>query len=59
MELKPCPFCGNPVETLERLDFSHKFGIIVFRCKGCGLEAIFENEDGNKGSPLSLWNSRI
>jgi hypothetical protein len=36
-EVKPCPFCGEPVEW----DRAYYSLIIVFRCHACGAVTLF------------------
>lgn len=53
-ELKPCPFCGSPVE------FSiNERGLHFVRCKHCQLYALFGDVGKQEDEVIIRWNRRI
>lgn len=62
-ELKPCPFCGAPVElaafTAEE-DGARLYGIV---CESCGLYADFSERTTSaaeaRRETVAAWNRRI
>ena len=52
-ELKPCPFCGSKVETMQDVT-----GTMMFTCPKCGAYVYFYRaERGAK--EIESWNRRV
>ena len=61
-ELKPCPFCGNPLEpkynlTISREDIDDHWYVRnwVVKCDGCGARG---GKNRRKEKAIEAWNRR-
>lgn len=57
MELKPCPFCGEPATQIYNLENnSYKYGCCTIRCMGNALRRVMDfNTDAEA---IEAWNRR-
>lgn len=70
IELKPCPFCGNPDLLLHQTEYEKTLWVIM--CSGCHSEFTVERERqlvngrtytgrllSNRDNLINTWNRRI
>lgn len=54
-ELKPCPFCGTPVEVDED-KFIRGDSLFRIECMGCGIHS---GAFDDKNELIEVWNRRV
>ncbi len=53
VELKPCPFCGNPVEIDK-----NEYGSVFVRCRSCKMILMYGDDDRDVAATAKHWNMR-